>query len=73
MRLSKGPVFLSGFLATSITIAAGFLTGRETVILAALDAMVWIVGLGLGANVGAAVQRSALYKPELDTTKREGQ
>lgn len=66
MRLGKGPVFLSGFVAIGLTIVAGFLTNRDTVILSALDAMVWIVGLGLGANVGAAVQKSALYRPELD-------
>lgn len=73
MRLRKGPVWGLGFAACCLVIAGGFATRDREVILKGLDAMVWVVGLGLGANVGEAVQRSALYKSELDTSKREGQ
>jgi len=66
MRLRKGPVWLAGFLACAVVIAGGFISDREQVILAGLSSLVWIVGIGLGANVGEAVQRSAFYKAELD-------
>jgi hypothetical protein len=36
------------------------------VILAGLTALIWVIGLGLGAQVGDNIQRAALYKPELD-------
>jgi len=71
MKLRKGPVWLAGYLACSAVILGGFLTGRESVILAGLSSLVWIVAAGLGANVGEAVQRSALYKPELDNRKEQ--
>lgn len=69
MRLRKGPVWIAGFLACAAVIAGGFVSDREQVILAGLSSLVWIVGIGLGANVGEALQRSAFYEPALDKDK----
>jgi len=66
MRLKKGTVWLMGFFAISLVILGGFFATMQDVILAGLTALIWVIGLGLGAQVGDSIQRAALYKPELD-------
>lgn len=65
MKLRKGPVWVTGFVAITAVIIGGFVVNNESVILQGLESMVWLIGLGLGFNVAEAVQRSALFKPEL--------
>ena len=66
MRLRKGPVWLAGFVAIVAVIGGGFAAKDREVIMAGLDALVWHLAIGLGINLGVAVQRSIWYKPELD-------
>lgn len=66
MRLKKAPVFIAGFGAIVAAGIGGFASNMPDVVASALSALVWIVGIGLGANVGEAAQRSAFYRPELD-------
>jgi hypothetical protein len=66
LKLRKGPVWIAGYVSILGIIAAGFLKDKEAVILAALDAFVWLIAIGLGANVLFALQKSAFYRKELD-------
>jgi hypothetical protein len=69
MRLKKGTVWLMGFLSISLVILGGFFATMQEVILSGLTALIWVIGLGLGAQVGDSIQKSALYRPEMDNKK----
>jgi hypothetical protein len=65
LKLKKGPIWIVGFLSILSVILGGFLAAMENVILAGLQSLVWIIGIGLGANVLFALQRSMFYRDEL--------
>ncbi len=66
MGMKKRTVFLLGYSAIVGVITGGFWITNQDIVQAALTALVWLIGLGLGAQVGDSVQRAALYRPELD-------
>jgi hypothetical protein len=66
MALKKTPIFWVGFLTIIGITIYGLLARLVDVALAGLTAIIWAMAVGLGANVGHSLQRSAFYKPELD-------
>lgn len=72
IKLSKGPVWITGMVAILSVIVIAFVRGMENVVLAGLDALVWLIAIGLGANLLFATQRSAFYRKELDKPEEEG-
>ena len=66
MKMKKGTIWLIGVIIIAIYGIGGFIFRMEPVILSSLSSIVAVVFIGLGAQVGDSIQRSALYRQELD-------
>ena len=56
----------------SLHSVGGFLIKNENVIIACVSAVVVIILIGLGAQVGDALQKSIFYRKELDQKEDVG-
>jgi hypothetical protein len=70
MRLKKAPVWICGLGAAAGVLAYGFAVHDNEVIFKGLDAVILLVGIGLGANLGEATQKSIWYKPDMDKEQK---
>jgi len=72
VTLKKSETWLIGMAVLSLNSLGGFLIRNEAVIMACISAVVGVILIGLGAQLGDAMQKSIFYKKDLDPRYQPG-